>query len=244
MTRTALVTGASRGIGAAVARRLAADGADVIIHYFSSEASAQTVAEDCRRFGNAALLERADLRTGDGIAALKRNLERAGRTPDIVVHCAGISHYGLVDQVDDRIWDELMNIHLRTAFYLTKLFAPSMVWNRWGRFVHLSSVWGVVGSAGEAVYAAAKGGVNAFTKSTAKEMASAGVTVNAVAAGAVDTDMLAALSADELKAVCSEIPLGRLGRPEEVAELVRFLVSEDARYITGQVLGLDGGWQL
>lgn len=244
MKRTALITGASRGIGAAVARRLAKDGADIIVQYFSSAADAEAVATDCRAFGNQVFVEHADLRTGDGITSLKENLDNAGCSPNIVVHCAGIAHYGLLDQVDDRVWDELMNIHLKSAFYLTKLFAPSMLWQRWGRIVHLSSVWGIVGAAGEAAYATAKGGLNAFTKSTAKEMASAGVTVNAVAPGAVDTDMLAALSTDERAALCREIPLERLAEPDEVAQLVRFLVSDDAQYITGQVLGIDGGWQL
>lgn len=238
------MTGASGGIGAAVARRLAEDGADIIIQYFSSPAAAEAVAADCRVFGKDVLVQQADLRTGAGIADLKQTLQQAGRSPNMIVHCAGIAHYSLLDEVDEHVWDELMNIHLKSAFYLTKLFAPSMMWHRWGRFVHLSSVWGVVGAAGEAAYSAAKGGLNAFTKSMAKEMASAGVTVNAVAPGAVETDMLAALSADERTALCREIPLGRLGQPEEIAQLVRFLVSDEAQYITGQVLGIDGGWKL
>lgn len=244
MKRVALVTGASRGIGAAVARRLAEDGTDIIIQYFSSPAGARSVSADCSAFGVKTMLQQADLRSRDGLQALKENVERQGWSPNIVVHCAGIAHYGLLNDVDDDIWDELMNIHLKSAYYLTKMFAPAMIWDRWGRIVHLSSVWGVVGAAGEAVYAAAKGGLNAFTKSMAKELASGGVTVNAVAPGAVETDMLTALGVDERAALCREIPLGRLGKADEVGDLVRFLVSDHAEYITGQVIGLDGGWQL
>jgi len=244
VTTVALVTGASRGIGAAVARRLAQDGADVVVQYFSSADAADGVAEACRSFGGRAVAMQADVRSGRSLEIFKAQLEAEAWAPDIVVHCAGVAHYGLLENMDDDIWDDMMDVHLKGAYFLTKLFAPRMTWNRWGRFVHMSSIWGAVGAAGEAAYAAAKGGLNAFTKSMARELASAGITVNAVAPGAVDTDMLAALSHEEKKTLCDDIPLGRLGRPEEVADLVRFLVSEQAGYITGQVLGISGGWRL
>jgi len=244
MKRAALVTGASRGIGAAVARQLAADGADVAIQYYSAAVAAEAVVIECEGYGVQAIALQADLRRKESILNLKRQLDMQQWTPDIIVHCAGMAHYGLLEDMDEQIWDDLMNINLKGAFYLTQWFGSSMRWKRWGRFIHLSSVWGEVGAAGEAAYSASKGGLNALTKSVAKEMATSGVTVNAICAGAVDTDMLAALGNEDREQLCREIPVGRLGQAAEVAQLVRFLVSDDANYITGQMIRLDGGWQM
>jgi 3-oxoacyl-[acyl-carrier protein] reductase len=244
LKRIALVTGASRGIGAAVARELAADGLVVIMQYHEAAESAERVARECRAYGNEVLTIQADLRSSSAIQEIKEQLEQRQCMPNVVVHCAGMSHYGLLDDLVDQIWDDLMNVHLKSAYYLTKGFAPSMRWQRWGRFIHLSSVWGAVGAAGEVAYAASKGGLNAFTKSVAKELASSGITVNAIAPGAIDTDMLKQLEAEDREALCHEIPMGRFGRANEVAQLVRFLVSNDSSYITGQVLSINGGWHM
>jgi 3-oxoacyl-[acyl-carrier protein] reductase len=242
--RVALVTGGSRGIGAAVARQLASDGADVAIQYYVSEEAAEAVVNECRSFGVAAVAVQADLRSTATSSNLRLQLEHQQWNPNVVVHCAGITHYSLLEDTEERIWDDLMNVNLKGAYYLTQWFAPAMRWQRWGRFVHMSSIWGVKGASGEAAYAAAKGGVNAFTKSMAKELASSGITVNAIAPGAIDTDMLATLGTEEREQLRAEIPLGRLGRTEEVASLVRFLTSEDASYVTGQIIGLNGGWHM
>ncbi|MFC5402002.1 elongation factor P 5-aminopentanone reductase [Cohnella soli] len=242
MKRVALVTGASRGIGAAVACRLAADGADVALQFFAAAEAAEGVAADCRAHGGQAVVLQADLRRRGSCESMKKKLDELGWTPDIVVHCAGITHYGLLEDTDDEAWDDLMNVNLKGAHELVKAFASPMRWSRWGRFVFLSSVWGAVGSAGEAAYAASKGGLNAFTKSAAKELASSGITANAISPGAVDTDMLSTLGEDDLSVLRREIPLGRLGTPEDVAELVRYLVSEGAGYVTGQTIGINGGW--
>jgi 3-oxoacyl-[acyl-carrier protein] reductase len=242
--RVALVTGGSRGIGAAVARQLASGGIDVAIQYHEATEAAESVASDCRDFGSQAVILQADIRAPSSIAQFKIQLDRMGWTPNIVVHCAGLAHYGLLEDIEEHVWDDLMGVHLKSAFHLTRSFGPAMRWQRWGRFVHLSSIWGSIGASGEAAYATAKGGLNAFTKSMAKEMASSGVTVNAVSPGAIETDMLTALSAKELVDLAREIPLGRLGRADEVAGLVQFLVSDDANYITGQVLGMNGGWHM
>ncbi len=241
--RLALVTGASRGIGAATAQKLAASGFDVIIPYLASEATAAEVAAACRELGASAETVRTDVRDAASLASLKEWLDGKGMSPDILVHSAGTSHYGLLADCGDEAWDDLMNVHLKAAYRLTRLFSGAMAWRRWGRIVYLSSIWGVTGAAGEAAYAAAKGGLNAFAKSMAQELASARVTVNAVAPGAIATDMLGTLSADERGTLERSIPLGRLGRPDEVADLIRYLVSEDAGYVTGQVIGLNGGWQ-
>jgi 3-oxoacyl-[acyl-carrier protein] reductase len=243
LKRVALVTGGSRGIGAAVAKQLAADGFDVAVQYYAAEEQAEAVASVCRSYGARALTAQTDARSGESLRSLKELLDRECWSPGVVVHCAGMAHYGLLEDTDEHVWDDLMQLHLKSAYHLTKLFAPAMIGNRWGRFVHLSSLWGVVGAAGEAAYAASKGGLNAFVKSMAKELGSAGVTVNAIAPGAIDTDMLSALTEQEKESLCETIPLGRLGRAEEVASLVRFLGSDSADYVTGQVIGLNGGWQ-
>lgn len=244
MRRVALVTGASRGIGAAAAKQLAADGFDVAVQYYASAGAAEAVAAACRELGARAVALQADARSGASLRGLKAALDAEGWTPSVVVHSAGAAHYGLLDDTDEDVWDDLFALHVRSAYHLTRLFAPAMAWDRWGRFIHLSSLWGVVGAAGEAAYAATKGGLNAFVKSMAKELASSGVTVNAVAPGAIDTDMLAALSEEEKAELRDAIPLGRLGTPEEVAALVRYLASDGAGYVTGQVVALSGGWQI
>jgi 3-oxoacyl-[acyl-carrier protein] reductase len=242
LSRIALITGASRGIGAAVAQRLAADGIDIVAVYLASDQAAMQVVDRCRRLGVQAEAFRADVRDQRSLVNLKKRLETSALKPDILVHCAGTAHYGLLHDCDDGVWDDLMDVHLKAAYRLTRLFASDMVWKRWGRIVYLSSIWGVIGAAGEAAYAAAKGGLNAFAKSMARELSASGVTVNAVAPGAIDTDMLSDLAAEEREALIGQIPLGRLGHPEEVAELVRFVVSERSGYMTGQVIGLNGGW--
>lgn len=241
----ALVTGASRGIGAAVARRLARDGVGIIVHCRSQAALADAVAEECRALGAAfAMTACADISAPGEVAALKARLEAAGTLPDIVVHSAGVARYGLLQDLDEAEWDDIQHVHLKAAYSLAKHFAPAMSWARRGRIVHISSVWGVVGAAGEAAYSAAKGGLNSLTKALARELAGAGVTVNAVAPGVVDTDMLAELEADEREELLAEMPMKRFARPEEVAELVRFLTLGNSSYITGQIVGLSGGWRL
>ncbi|WP_123040106.1 elongation factor P 5-aminopentanone reductase [Cohnella candidum] len=242
MNRKALVTGGSRGIGAAAARRLAAGGADIVIPYFASGDAAERVAADCRKLGARAEVVRADVRDGASLAELKSSLDAMEWAPDILVHSAGTAFYGLLGDCGEDVWDDIMGVHLKAAYRLTRLFAPAMAWRRWGRIVYLSSIWGVIGASGEAAYAAAKGGLNAFAKSMARELASSGVTVNAVAPGAIETDMLADLTEEDRLAICRDVPLGRLGRPDEVADLIRFIASDDAGYITGQVLGINGGW--
>ncbi|SFB43200.1 3-oxoacyl-[acyl-carrier protein] reductase [Cohnella sp. OV330] len=241
----ALVTGASRGIGAAVARRLAREGAGVIVHYHRSRERAEAVAAECLSLGAPfAEVAAADVRQSADIAALKAALEQAGRMPDILVHAAGTAHYGLLEDLEEDEWDDIQHVHLKAAYGLAKRFGPTMSWRRHGRIVHVSSVWGVVGAAGEAAYSAAKGGLNGLTKALAREMAFAGVTVNAVAPGVVDTDMLAELAQSELEELREEVPMKRFADPDEVAELVRFLTLGDAGYITGQVIGLTGGWRM
>ncbi|MBB6635324.1 elongation factor P 5-aminopentanone reductase [Cohnella thailandensis] len=243
--RTVLVTGASRGIGAAVALRFASEGNRIVLHYGASQAAAEAVQRQCLDAGAPEVLRiRADLLDGHSIAGLKEELDRKGWSPSILVHSAGTAHYGLLDETEEEDWHAQLQIHLTAAYRLAKLFGPRLSWERWGRIIHISSVWGSVGAAGEVAYSAAKGGLNSFTKALAKELAPFGITVNAVAPGAVDTDMMRSLSAEDRSELLEEIPLGRFARPEEVAELVAFLASERADYITGQIVELTGGWRI
>ncbi|WII39634.1 elongation factor P 5-aminopentanone reductase [Paenibacillus thiaminolyticus] len=238
-----LVTGASRGIGAAIAHRFASVGMKVIIHYLNSHEAANEVARTCLAYGGEAITIRADLRSAEQIDRMKSKLDELGFTPDILVNNAGTAYYGLFTDVTEEEWDDCMNINLKGMFLCTQRFAPHMISQKYGRIINVSSVWGITGASCEVMYSTAKGGVNAFTKSLAKELAPSGVTVNAVAPGAVDTDMMKHLDTSERSALEEDIPAGRLGTPDEIASLVYFLALPESSYITGQVISPNGGWQ-
>ncbi|MBA9086062.1 3-oxoacyl-[acyl-carrier protein] reductase [Fontibacillus solani] len=239
---TVLVTGASRGIGAQIALRFASVGMNVIIHYMKSHEAANEVARKCMDLGARVMTVSADLRSKDQIAKMKDKLDSHGLRPDILVNNAGIAHYGLFSDVQESGWDEVMDVNLKSVFLCTQIFMPHMISQRFGRIINVSSVWGITGASCEVIYSAAKGGVNAFSKALAKELAPSGVTVNAVAPGAVKTDMTADFDDEELRLIEEEIPAGRLGSPEEIASLVYFLALPESGYITGQVISPNGGW--
>ncbi|MBG9793096.1 3-ketoacyl-ACP reductase [Paenibacillus dendritiformis] len=238
-----LITGASRGIGAAIAHRFASVGMKVIIHYLNSHEAANEVARTCLAYGGEAVTIRADLRSAEQIDRMKSKLDELGFTPDILVNNAGTAYYGLFTDVTEEEWDDCMNINLKGMFLCTQRFAPHMISQKYGRIINVSSVWGITGASCEVMYSTAKGGVNAFTKSLAKELAPSGVTVNAVAPGAVDTDMMKHLDTSERSALEEDIPAGRLGTPGEIASLVYFLALPESGYITGQIISPNGGWQ-
>ncbi|MBO9607354.1 MAG: 3-oxoacyl-ACP reductase FabG [Paenibacillaceae bacterium] len=239
---TVLVTGGSRGIGAAVAERFAADGLTVVIHYREGRDAAEATAARCRELGATALTVAADIRSAAEIAHMRDMLDRAGNLPDILVNNAGIAHYGMLADLSEAEWDEVMDTNLKGLFLCTQAFMGAMVSRKYGRIVNVSSLWGIAGASCEVAYSAAKGGVNAFTKALALELAPSGVTVNAVAPGAVDTRMLAPLDADERGSLARDIPVGRIARPDEIASLVHYLAQPEAGYITGQVISPNGGW--
>ncbi len=239
---TVLVTGASRGIGAQIALRFASVGMNVVIHYMNSHEAANEVARKCMEKGAKVLTVAADLRSKEQILRMKEKLESHGLRPDIVVNNAGISHYGLLSDVDEAQWDDVMDVNLKSVFLCSQTFMPYMISQRFGRIINVSSIWGISGGSCEVVYSAAKGGVNAFTKALAKELAPSGVTVNAVAPGAVKTEMMDRFDEAELKQLEEEIPAGRLASPEEISSLVYFLALPESGYITGQIISPNGGW--
>ncbi|WP_159884279.1 elongation factor P 5-aminopentanone reductase [Paenibacillus puerhi] len=240
--QTVLITGASRGIGAAIARRFASVGMNVVIHYLQSHEAANETARQCMRYGARVLTVTADLRSQEQIGRMKEKLEQHGLIPDILVNNAGISHYGMLTDVTEEEWDDVMSINLKGMFLMTRQFMPAMVAQKYGRIINVSSIWGMSGASCEVAYSTSKGGMNAFTKALAKELAPSGVTVNAVAPGAVETMMMSGFDEEEKAAMENDIPAGRFGQPDEVASLVYFLALPESGYITGQIISPNGGW--
>ncbi|MDU0201291.1 MULTISPECIES: elongation factor P 5-aminopentanone reductase [Paenibacillus] len=240
--QTVLITGASRGIGAAIAERFAAVGMKVVIHYRDSHEAANEVARTCMKHGAKVLTVSADVKSREQILLMKEKLEQKDMVPDIIVNNAGIAHYGLLSDVSEEEWDSVMDVNLKGAFLCSQTFMQAMISQKYGRIINVSSIWGISGASCEVVYSTAKGGLNAFTKALAKELAPSGVTVNAVAPGAVETDMMSGFQTEERDAIASEIPVGRFAMPYEVASLVYFLALPESGYITGQIISPNGGW--
>ena len=239
---TVLITGGSGGIGGAIAERFASVGMNIVIHYMHSHEAANDVARRCLALGAKVLTVAADMKDRSQLLRMAERLESSGMRPDILVNNAGKAHYGMLADVTEEEWDEVMAVNLKGTFLCSQIFMPYMVSQRYGRIINVSSVWGISGASCEVAYSASKGGVNAFTKALAKELAPSGVTVNAVAPGAVHTAMLNNLQEEDLRMLEEEIPAGRLASPEEVASLVYFLALPESGYITGQVISPNGGW--
>lgn len=239
--KSAIVTGASRGIGREIALLLAKEGAQVAVNYSGSKDKADDVVKLITESGGEAFAIQADVSDADGVKEMvDKTLEMFGSI-DILVNNAGITRDNLLMRMKEDEWDDVININLKGVFLCTKGVTRQMMRQRAGRIVNVASIVGVSGNPGQANYVAAKAGVIGFTKTAAKELASRNINVNAVAPGFITTDMTDALSEEVKNQMLSVIPLGKLGRPEDVARTVLFLLSDDAVYITGQTIHVDGG---
>ncbi len=241
MARVALVTGAGRGIGRAVAKRLAADGCSVAVNYRSSAEAAQSLVDEITAAGGKAMAFAGDVSSPDAVKKLFDDVKESLGSVEILVNNAGRTKDGLLMRMKDADWDDVLDADLKSVFLCTREAVKSMVRARWGRIVNISSVVGVTGNPGQANYGAAKAGVIGFSKCVAREYAAKGVTVNCVAPGYIATDMTKVLSAAVKEAILTGIPQGRQGDPEDVANAVSFFAQESSSYITGQVLAVDGG---
>jgi 3-oxoacyl-[acyl-carrier protein] reductase len=241
VSRVALVTGGSRGIGRAIAERLAADGHQVAINYTANKEAAEAAVDAITAAGGTAIAVQGDVGDPEAVAEIfEAVIERLGPV-EILVNNAGITRDGLILRMGIEAWDDVIETNLRSVYLATKTALRSMLRAKWGRIISISSVSGIAGNPGQANYAASKAGIIGFTKSVAREVGSRGITVNAVAPGFIETDMTEALGEEITTAAAERIALGRLGQPEEVAAAVGYLSSDEAAYVTGHTLVVDGG---
>ncbi|KHF38668.1 elongation factor P 5-aminopentanone reductase [Halalkalibacter okhensis] len=236
-----LITGASGGIGAQIARELASPGCSLFLHYNQNETSVQRIAAECEELGAVVQLIHADLSKDDGDECLLANIPKdiAFHT---VVHNAGLSHFGLFSDVKNEEISEMLNIHLVNPIKITRSLLPNMIQARQGKIIVISSIWGVTGASCEVIYSAAKGGINSFVKGLAKEVAPSHIQVNAIAPGAIETEMLKKEGIEHLEELKEDIPAHTFGKPADVAYAVSFLSSNKSDYINGQIISINGAW--
>ena len=239
--KCAVVTGASRGIGRAIALELASLGARVVVNYSGSADKAQEVVEEIKANGGEAIAVQANVANGESVQQLMQNALQAYGSIDILVNNAGITRDNLIMRMKDDEWDDVLNTNLKGVFLCTKAVSRQMMKQRAGRIINISSIVGVVGNAGQANYVAAKAGVIGLTKTTAQELASRNILVNAIAPGFITTEMTDSLPEELKQTMLKQIPLAKLGQPEDIAKAVAFFASDSANYITGQTLQVDGG---
>lgn len=239
--KTAVVTGASRGIGRSIAIDLAKSGTNVVVNYSGNEAKANEVVDEIKALGQQAFAVKADVSNAEEVQAMMKQAIDTFGSIDILVNNAGITKDNLLMRMKENEWDDVININLKGVFNCTKAVTRQMMKQRNGRIINLASVVGVCGNPGQANYVAAKAGVIGLTKTTAKELATRHITVNAVAPGFISTDMTDKLDENVQTEMLKQIPLARFGAPEDISNVVVFLASEGAGYITGQTIQVDGG---
>lgn len=239
--KTVLITGASRGIGKAIAVKFAKKNYNVVINCIRNEEQLLQTRREIESYQVSCLAHMGDMGDMEQCALLFEKIKKQFGTLDVLVNNAGISYIGQLQDMTAGDWDRVIRTNLTSVFNCSKLAIPGMITQKYGKIINISSVWGVVGASCEVAYSATKGGINAFTKALAKELAPSNIQVNAVACGAIDTEMNKFLEEDDLIALVDEIPAGRLGTAEEVADLVYHLGYKNS-YLTGQIIGLDGGW--
>jgi len=239
--KVAVVTGASRGIGRAIALKLAEEGAKVVVNYSGSQAKAEEVVAMIQENGGEAIAVQASVSQTEEVTALMDAAVKTYGSLDILVNNAGITRDNLIMRMKEDEWDDVLNTNLKGVFLCTKAVTRQMMKQRAGRIINISSIVGVAGNAGQANYVAAKAGVIGLTKTTAKELASRNILVNAIAPGFIETEMTDQLPEDIKQGMLTQIPLAKLGQPEDIAKAVAYLASDDANYMTGQTLHIDGG---
>jgi len=243
-SKTAIVTGAARGIGRAVALNLAESGVSLVLNYYQNEEAALGLVKEIDALGGRCVLVQGDVSNpGDAQKLIDSALENFNEL-DILINNAGINKDNLLIRMKEEEFQRVVDINLLGTFYCTKYASKIMMKKRFGRIVNVSSVVGIAGNAGQSNYAASKAGIIGFTKSVAKELATRNITVNAIAPGYIKTDMTDQLSEEQKDRILSRVPLGRFGLPEDVANMVNFLISDKADYITGQVFRIDGGMEI
>jgi 3-oxoacyl-[acyl-carrier protein] reductase len=239
--KNALITGGGRGIGAAIAKALAAEGVNVMITDINESSAATTLDEISKIGGGKGYFYHMNVADSASVSDCVEKVQKERGSIDILVNNAGVTKDNLLIRMKEEDWDLVLNVNLKGAFNCTKYIAPIMMKSRWGRIVNISSIVGVIGNKGQANYSASKAGMIGFTKSCAQELSSRNITVNAIAPGFIVSDMTNALSEEVKKDFFTKIPLGRFGTVEEIANAVCFLSSDKAAYITGQVMGINGG---
>lgn len=238
MKKFVLITGASGGLGKAISLRLAEAGYSLYLHYNKNESSIQALTQQLSKYEGEFIPIQADLSSKTGYVDLAANIFSL----DAIVHNAGNAMYGLLEDLDEQAAEHLIQIHVTSPLMLTKKLIPKLVQKKRGSIIMMASIWGQTGAACEVAYSMVKGAQISFAKALAQELALSGIRVNAIAPGAISTPMMMGFSEDEVSALIEDIPAGRLGNPEEVADSVEFLLSDKSTYITGQVLGINGGW--
>ena len=245
MNHTVLITGAARGIGEAIARSFLREGCNVVINFNHSEAKARSLFAELTMSGfdpDKILLVKADVSQADQVQQMvEKTLKKFGKI-DILVNNAGIANSKIITQQSEAEWDEIFNINVKGAFLCCREVLPGMINRKSGVIINISSIWGQVGASCEVSYSATKGAIDAFTKALAKEVGPSGIRVNAVAPGVINTDMNAGLSPEELQALADNTPLGTIGSPYDIARAVLYLSSPDAKFITGHILAVNGGF--